>query len=177
MRTRYRIHEPHAAHFITGTIVQWLPVFATSACADILVQSLLHCRANRGLKIYGWVILDTHFHAVLGGPELEQTIMAMKRHTALVLLEQVKAEGREWLMNQLAYYKSPHKTASRHQVWQEGVHPQAIMDDAMMEQKLTYIHNNPVKRGWVASPEHWRYTSAHEWLGGAGAIFKCDDWR
>ena len=42
---------------------------------------------------------------------------------------------------------------------------------------LTYIHNNPVKRGWVASPEHWRYSSAHEWLAGAEALFKCDDWK
>ncbi len=29
MRSRYRIHEPHAAHLVTGTIVEWLPVFTT----------------------------------------------------------------------------------------------------------------------------------------------------
>ncbi|MEO7933103.1 MAG: hypothetical protein ABIT76_08085 [Chthoniobacterales bacterium] len=101
MRTRYHINDPERAHFITGTIVNWLPVFATSACADILVSSLVHCREQRGLKIYAWVVLDTHFHAILGGPELERTITAIKRHTSLVLLEQVKLEGREWLMNQL----------------------------------------------------------------------------
>ena len=177
MRTRYRIREPYAAHFITGTIVQWLPVFATSACADILVQSLLHCREHRELRIHAWVILDTHFHAVLAGPELEGTIMAIKRHTALALLEQVRVEGREWLINQLAYYKSSHKTASQHQVWQEGVHPQAIVGDEMMMQKLTYLHENPVKRGWVAAAEHWRYSSAHEWLAGGQVMFKCDPWR
>ena len=154
MRSRYRINDSDHSHFITGTIVNWLPVFATSACADILVDSLVHCREQRGLKIYAWVILDTHFHAILGGPDLDKTITAIKRHTSLVLLHQVKSGGREWLMNQLAYYKSAHKTASKHQVWQEGVHPRSITSDEMMEQKLTYIHNNPVKRGWVLLPEH-----------------------
>ena len=89
MGNRYRIHEPEAPHFVTSTIVEWLPVLATEACADIVVASLLHCRAQRGLKIHGWVILDTHFHAVLAGPELPRTIMALKRHTALALLEAI----------------------------------------------------------------------------------------
>ena len=177
MRTRYRFNETHRSHFITGTIVEWLPVFATSACADLLVASFLHCREHRGLQIYAWVILDTHFHAIVSGPDLADTITALKRHTARVLLEQLRAEGRDWLLNQLGYYKAAHKVASRHQVWQEGVHPQSISSDAMMEQKLAYIHENPVKRGWVTHPEHWRYSSAHEWLAGAQPVLKCDGWR
>ena len=73
----------------------------------------------------------------------------------------------------LAGGKAMHKTGSRHQVWQEGFHPQAILhDDAMMIQKLEYIHNNPVRRGWVASPEHWRWSSAHEGLVGASPVFR-----
>ena len=47
----------------------------------------------------------------------------------------------------------------------------------MMEQKLTYIHENPVRRGWVTHPEHWRYSSAHEWLEGAQPVLKCDGGR
>jgi putative transposase len=47
----------------------------------------------------------------------------------------------------------------------------------MMEQKLDYLHNNPVKRRLVASPEHWRYSSAHEWLAGAAAVMRCHHWR
>ena len=43
---------------------------------------------------------------------------------------------------------------------QEKIHPQAIIDDEMMRQKLDYAHNNPVKRGYVDEPVHWRYSSA-----------------
>ena len=53
-------------------------------------------------------------------------------------------------------------------------HPQAITDDKTLDQKLDYIHDNPVVRGLVAAPEHWRYSSAHEWLVGAEPCFRCD---
>jgi hypothetical protein len=46
----------------------------------------------------------------------------------------------------------------------------------MMRQKLEYLDNNPVKRGFVASPEHWRYSPAHESLGGALPLLRCDEW-
>ncbi len=199
MRSRYRILEPEAAHFVTGTVVEWLPVFTSDGCCEVLVQSLLHCRQHRALEIHAWVILDNHFHAILSGPALAETIHALKRHTAAALLKQIRSENRDWLLNQLAYYKAAHKTASRHQVWQEGVHPQAIAGDEMMLQSraerdrlsegqparvpaeaginMDYIHHNPVQRGWVVAPEHWRYSSAHEWLPGAQPSLKCDPWR
>ena len=49
MRSRYRIHEPAAAHFITSTIIEWLPVFTTAACCDVLIRSFEHCRQHKGL--------------------------------------------------------------------------------------------------------------------------------
>jgi putative transposase len=52
MRSRYRIHNAEGTYFVTTTIVQWLPVFTTAACCNIVVQSLLHCRQHKGLKIY-----------------------------------------------------------------------------------------------------------------------------
>jgi len=177
MRSRYRVHEPHAAHFVTSTVVGWLPVFTTAARCDLLVESLAYCREQKGLKIYGWVILDNHFHAILAAPDLSRVLADLKRHTARRILEQLEAEGCEWLLRQFGHRRAEHKAESAHQVWQEGAHPQAIVGDEMMLQKLDYLHNNPVKRGLVAAPEHWRYSSAHEWCGGTELVLRCDDWR
>jgi hypothetical protein len=44
MRSRYRILAPDAAHFITGTIISWLPIFTTAARCDLLVQAFEYCR-------------------------------------------------------------------------------------------------------------------------------------
>jgi REP element-mobilizing transposase RayT len=166
MRSRYRINDPAQCYFVTSTIVNWLPVFTTMACCDIIVRSLSFSLDHKGLRIYAWVILDNHFHALLAGPDLARTIGDLKKFTAREILHQLKLETRDWLLNQLEYFQAAHKTVSHHQVWQEGVHPQAVVSDKIMLQKLEYLHNNPVKRGFVASPEHWRYSSAHEWMPG-----------
>ncbi len=177
MRSRYQIHEPDRPHFITSTIVGWLPVFTSPACCDILVGAFAYCREHKGLRLHGWVIMDTHFHAVVGAPELSAVLSDLKKFTARALIEQIGRERRAWLLALLKANRAAHKTRSVHQVWQEGFHPQAIQDDAMMRQKLEYLHNNPVRRGWVASPEHWRYSSAHEWLPGGTPALWCDPWQ
>ena len=174
MRSRYRVLEQHAPHFVTSTIVAWLPVFTTAARCDILVDSFMYCREYKQLKVFAWVILDNHFHAIVGAPDLMRVMADFKRHTAQRIIEQLQREKCEWLLNQLEFLRAKHKEESRYQVWQEGYHPQAIMDDMTLEQKLTYIHNNPVQRGLVAGPEHWRYSSAHEWLVVAEPCFVCD---
>jgi REP element-mobilizing transposase RayT len=177
MRSRYRVHERDQAHFITSTIVGWLPVFTTAARCDILVNSLEYCRAHKALNIYAWVILDSHFHAIVAAPDLPRVLADLKRHTARRLLEQLETERCEFLLHQFRRLRTAHKSESEHQVWQEGFHPQAMVSDEIMLQKLEYLHSNPVKRGLVASPEHWRYSSAHEWLPGALPVLRADDWR
>jgi REP element-mobilizing transposase RayT len=177
MRSRYRISDSAFPHFVTGTTVGWLPIFTTAVCCDILVPALQYCRTHKELKLHAWVILDTHFHAIAAAPNLTRVLADLKRHTARRIIEQLQAERCDWLLEQLRRQCAPHKAESEHQVWQEGSHPQAIGTDATMLQKLEYLHNNPVKRGLVASPEHWRYSSAHEWLSGASVEMRCDPWR
>ncbi len=52
MRSRYHAREPDRSYFVTSTIVEWLPVFTTTACCDIVVRSLEYCRQHKGLAIY-----------------------------------------------------------------------------------------------------------------------------
>ena len=176
MRSRYRAHEPHAAHFITATVVAWLPVFTTASRCDILIQAFEYCRQHKGLKIYAWVILDNHFHAILAAPDLPRVLAHFKRHTAQRLVEQLEKEGCEWLLNQFQYFRAAHKAESKHQVWQEGSHPQEITSDEMMAPKQAYIDHNPIKRGLVVAPGHWRYSSAHEGFPGITPVLRCDPW-
>jgi hypothetical protein len=42
-----------------------------------------------------------------------------------------------------------------------------------MQQKLDYIHRNPVEAGWVTEPEHYLYSSAVDYAGGKGMIDIC----
>jgi hypothetical protein len=73
-------------------------------------------------------------------------------------------------------HQTKHKTDREHQVWQEGSHPEQIEGEAMMLQKLEYIHNDPVARGYVDEPIHWRYSSARNYVGMPGLIEVTTEW-
>ncbi len=90
MRSRYLIHEPDRAHFITSTLVAWLPVFTTPACCDILIRSLEYCRTHKQLRLYAWVIMENHIHAIVAGPALSNVIADWKKFTARELVDQIK---------------------------------------------------------------------------------------
>jgi hypothetical protein len=70
----------------------------------------------------------------------------------------------------LNFYKLDHKKDRQYQFWQEGSHPQQIADERMMQQKIDYIHYNPVRRGYVDKPEDWRYSSARDFVGLPGLL-------
>jgi putative transposase len=76
----------------------------------------------------------------------------------------------------LRYFKARHKTDREYQVWQEGSHPKQIQDDEMLLQKMEYMHFNPVKRGYVDDPVHWRHSSARNYAGLAGLFQVVTQW-
>jgi len=55
---------------------------------------------------------------------------------------------------------------SRYKIYE----PKLIQDEAMMMQKINYIHDNPVKRGYVDEAKHWRYSSARDYEDMSGLI-------
>ena len=86
------------------------------------------------------------------------------------------AAGYKTMLEELGYYKLRHKSDQDYQLWQEGSHPQQIQNAEMMRQKLEYIHYNPVERGYVDDPLHWRYSSARNYAGMPGLIDVVKDW-
>jgi len=65
----------------------------------------------------------------------------------------------------VTYIYKPRETKSSYQVWEEGFHPKLIQSEAMMFEKINYIHQNPVKKGYIEEAEHWRYSSAKDYMG------------
>jgi putative transposase len=170
MRTRYTIREPDFPYFVTCTVVNWIPLFTRKPYFDILIDALSFCRQHKGLKVYAYVILDNHLHLVVAGSDLAAIIRDFKSYTAKRLIAQLEQEQKTWMLNQLQYYKQPTKTRSDYQVWQEGFHPQQIVSEEMLRQKIDYLHHNPVRAGVVDRPENWVYSSAGDYGGEKGLI-------
>jgi hypothetical protein len=58
----------------------------------------------------------------------------------------------------------------KYQFWQHGNHPIELDNNKIMEQKLTYLHNNPVEAGFVTEAHHWKYGSAMDYAGLKGFV-------
>jgi putative transposase len=92
-------------------------------------------------------------------------IKEFKSHTAREIVKLAEQENKDWLLNLLSFYKRKHKIDSHHQVWQEGFHPQLIGSETMLQQKIEYLHYNPVRAGLAEKPEDWLYSSARNYAG------------
>jgi putative transposase len=169
-RSRYVITEPDKPHFLTCTVVDWLPVFTRPDAVEILLESWRYQREHDGLKLYGYVILENHLHFVAQAPRLDKCVSSFKSFTAGKLIELLEQHRVERLLERLRFAKKRHKTDREYQFWQEGSHAEMVFTEPVMRQKLDYIHGNPVKRGYVDRPEHWRYSSARNYLGEPGLV-------
>lgn len=175
-RDRYRIYETHFPYFLTCTVVGWLPVFTRPACVAMLLDSWRFLQEKRRLTVYGYVVLENHAHFIAVGEHLGAVVGDFKSFTARKVIDWLRDRGEVGLLEQLAGEKSVFRTDREYQLWQEGSHPKQIGDDAVMRQKLEYIHNNPVARGYVDDPVHWRYSSARNYHGLPGLIPVMTDW-
>jgi putative transposase len=163
-------------YFLTCTIVGWLPVFTRTEAVQILFHCWNFLRKNRSFQLYGYVVMENHLHLIASAPDLANAVKSFKMFTAKTIIELLERRAAEVLLRQLRALKLRHKTQSEYQVWQEGSHPQQIANDEMMRQKLEYMHNNPVKRGYVDDPIHWRYSSARNYAGLPGLVDVVTNW-
>lgn len=57
-----------------------------------------------------------------------------------------------------------------YQFWRQDNHPIEPSSNDMFDQRLSYIHNNPVEAGFVDEPASWIYSSARDYEGRKGLL-------
>ncbi len=174
-RSHYVITEPDKPHFLTCTVMEWLPVFTRPQTVDILLESWRYQRSIDDLRLYGYVIMENHIHFVAQAERLDKSLANFKSFTARKILDRLEEDNAEYLLTRLRFSKRAHKADREYQFWQEGSHAELVLSGPMMREKLDYIHSNPVRRGYVDRAEAWRYSSARNYAGEAGLV-EIDGW-
>ncbi|MDX2212162.1 MAG: transposase [Oculatellaceae cyanobacterium bins.114] len=168
-RSRYHFLENHP-HFLTCTVVNWLPLFSNPKIVQILFDSLNFLCDRQRIVIHGYVVMENHLHLIASSNHLSKEIKAFKSFTARLIIDWLQANNRQYWLTQLAFYKQFHKFDQDYQVWQEGSHPQALLTAEMFQQKLEYVHHNPIRRGYVDNPGHWCYSSYRDYQEQQGLL-------
>jgi putative transposase len=170
-KSRYKVvTDGGEPYFLTCSVVNWLPVFGNPAIAGIVMDSLRFLHEHQRLRLHGYVLMENHLHLVASSSDLAKEIGDFKSYTARRCIDWLQQHDRSWVLRQLRFHKAPHKADQAYQFWQEGSHPQLIQGEAMLAQKLEYIHGNPVARGYVDDPGCWRYSSWRNYHGGEAVL-------
>ncbi len=169
-RTRYKTVPDIKTYFVTSTIVDWIPLFSRPELAEIVIESLNFLHNKQRMRIHAYVIMEEHLHLISSADNYAAEMRNFKSYTARMILDFIEKKNWKFYLQKLTEAKMKFKYMQEYQVWQEGFHPQLIRDVEMYQKCLEYIHMNPVKRGYVDTPEHWRYSSARNYMGESGVV-------
>lgn len=153
----YKIGDQHAIYYCTFQVVYWIDIFSRITYRDILLDSFRKCQNEKGLKVHAYVIMSNHVHCILSSEKTDLSIIiqGFKIFTSRTIIQAIKdnpESRREWMFESAA---KKHKRNTNYQLWTHENQPKEIITSQFMEQKLAYIHENPVRVGFVDEPHHY----------------------
>ena len=159
-------------HFVTFTVINWIDFFVRDLYREVFINSVIFCQNRKDLKVYSYCIMPSHIHMILKSSEefpLEGVIRDIKRHTSRQfrkLLEDrmfVNESRREWLLWHFTNAGKKNGNNNDFQFWQQHNQPIELNSNKLIDQKVEYIHMNPVEASFVDRPEYWLYSSAGDY--------------
>ena len=169
-RSSFKVLDSAYPHFVTSSIVNWIPLFRNPDLSEIVLNSLRYLQRQHILILYGYVIMEDHIHLIIEADDVSKTMRSFKSYTARKIIDHLMQTEDIPMLALLKKYKLESHIESTYQVWQEGFHPILLKNSEMMLQKIKYIHDNPVRKGLIKKPEEWKYSSASNYLGMEGLI-------
>ena len=153
-------------YFCTDVIVGWQCVFTSIEFFESIIDSLKYCQANKGLQLHGYVIMPNHLHTIISASKNNPSdiVRDFKRHTSKQISDLLNEKRNGRLLRYFSSVADREGKGNAFKIWQSGSHPILIDSGDFFDQKLEYIHNNPVRKGYVESPEHWKYSSARDYV-------------
>lgn len=174
MSRKYKFHDDSKSYFVTFTVTNWIDLFIRNDYKDIILASIKYCQHHKDLEVHAWCIMTSHLHLIIGtkGNPLSNIMRDLKRHSSEALHSSIAKSSiesrKEWLL--WMFQRAGKKHNNRFQLWQPESHPIELGTAEIANQKLQYIHYNPVEAGFVAKEEDWLYSSATDYNAGKGLL-------
>lgn len=154
-------------YFITIPVVGWVDVFTRNCYCDEIIKNLEYCRAHKGLRVFAYCIMSNHIHLVVSQDQgkLPSVLRDFKSYTAKRIIDMIQANPTEsrqdWMLHLFKYFARYGNQNSTYQFWQKTSHPVELHSNHVFDQKVNYIHYNPVKAMLVNDQARYVYSSAN----------------
>ncbi|RYE31586.1 MAG: transposase [Sphingobacteriaceae bacterium] len=175
MAFKYRVGND-GIYYLTITVVGWIDVFTRKELAEVIVDSLIYCQQKKGLLLYAWCLMPSHLHLIVSADEgllLTDIMRDFKKFTSkavVAAIKEITESRKEWLLDKFAFAGKVNTKNEDYKFWQDGLHAIELESNLFLEQKLDYLHYNPVAAGMVYEPEHYVWSSAINYTGAQGLI-------
>jgi len=142
-------------YFFTATILHWKHLLISNKYKKIIIDSLRFLVEKKKIAVYAFVIMPNHIHLIWemlekNGKELPYA--SFMKFTAHKFQEDLKMNNPNFLSHFIA------KEADRkYQFWQRNSLPVHLYSIEVVEQKLDYIHYNPVNGHWALANDYVDY--------------------
>lgn len=149
-----RFHETGDLHFITFSCHNREPLLSTPTSRDEFLKTLEQMRLWYDFFVTGYVVMPEHVHLLVSEPKTKKLS---------VILQMLKQKTSREL--------SPIEGAP---FWEPRYYDYNVWSEAKRIEKLRYIHRNPVRRGLVARPEDWHWSSFLHYATGTASIVEVE---
>jgi putative transposase len=175
MSEKYKFRDETGIYFVTPTLVGWVDLFAKKEYCELILDSIRYCQKEKGLIIHAWCIMSSHLHLIVSSEQnkLEEIMRDFKTFTSKAitkLLMKGYDSRREWMLQIFKAEASKIKRVSGYKVWQDGNHPVLLDTNKMLDGRLNYLHQNPVKAGIVFNEQDFVYSSAKDYANQKGLL-------
>ncbi|NMM50618.1 REP-associated tyrosine transposase [Marinigracilibium pacificum] len=171
MSEKYKFNNPEGIYFVTCTVVFWIDLFTRKEYKHVLLDTLEYYQRKRGLTVHAYCIMPSHIHMILSVNKDGESLSAIMRDFKKLSNKRIISEiGRinesrsEWLLRAFKHAGSKLKRITSNKIWMDGNHPIELDNNIMIEQRLDYIHNNPVDAEIVDEAENYWYSSARDYF-------------
>lgn len=158
-----RIEALNHIRFLTFSCYQQLPLFNNDRIKDAFVDHIQTTRSKTNFNLIAWVIMPEHVHLLIW-PDIEiapvsKVVWHLKRTFARTVIAR-------WKEIDATVLKRIQSTNGQYRFWQHGGgYDRNIISPHELEEKLHYIHHNPLKRGLVENQADWSWSSARWYAG------------
>ena len=171
-------------YFFTFTCYKWLPLFESTNFYDDIYK-WFDFLSKKKMQIVGYVFMPNHIHCLIFVPEFAPTINKVigegKRFMSYELVSALEENNKTEFLKLMVegVTEKEKKKGIKHKVFEPSFDSKPCFTDKFIQQKLDYMHNNPVRGKWklVELPEDYIHSSAKYYLTGEQGFYGVVDYR
>jgi len=151
-----RVDIAGATYFITCCVHKQRPLLKRKELAELIIALYAEARDRGDIVLHAYVVMPDHYHVVLT-LRGEQSVSALLRRVHSLFWRR----GVQWLPRGVG------------RVWQRRFYDHVVRDEKDWQERVGYVHANPVTAKLVSDPVKYRWSSCRYWETGEGDV-RCD---